>query len=203
MPCLCCETEETALTGSMKTARCCQRVCKTHKLTIWQQSATVTQHYEGASGQESAASDSTLTGQLQWTTAVPMWRSAWQRCTDWSGRGLGAAQLYPAIGEGLRARTVRCLSVVPRHIPTNQHTAHSLDSVLGMEERVVLQLLMVGRQRGGYSHRMSPRASQMPKVPPSSAKRENLPASRRTHKPSPIACSTAAIFLRSAACPAP
>ena len=79
MPCLCCEIEETALTDSMRTAQCCQRVCKTYKMTILQQSATVTQYCEGASGQESATNDSILTD--NYNGRLPYLRGD-QRCSD-------------------------------------------------------------------------------------------------------------------------
>ena len=100
-------------------------------------------------------------------------------------------------------RAARSVYARQRSVTPDRHATQAVQTVLGTEERADVQLPAVGWLRGGYSHRMSPRASQKPKVPPSSAKRENLPASRRTHKPSPIACSAAAICLRSAACPAP
>ena len=151
MPCLCCEIEETALTDSMRTAQCCQRVCKTSKMTILQQSATVTQYCEGASGQESATNDSILTGQLQWTTAVPTRRSALQRCADWSGRVPGVAQLtLPAVAKS--ARTVRSAHALQRPVSSTVHVTQLDQTDLGAEERADVQLPVVGRQRGGYSH---------------------------------------------------
>ena len=60
-----------------------------------------------------------------------------------------------------------------------------VQTVLVTAERVDLQLPAVGRQRGGYSHQMSPGGSQTGKIPPSSAKEGEPPCFEEHPQASP------------------
>ena len=134
----------------------------------------MTQHYEAASGQESTASDNILTGQLQWMTAVPTWRLALQQCADWSGRVPGAAQLsLPALAKS--ARTMRPAHALQRPVSTTAHATQLDQTVCGVEERAEVQLPVVGRQRGGYSHQPADSSAQPMEILPPTSKRENHP----------------------------
>eukprot|EP01044_Picomonas_judraskeda_P004790 COSAG03_NODE_429_length_7977_cov_3.949606_13_plen_136_part_00 len=72
-----------------------------------------------------------------------------------------------------------------RPVTPNQHATQLVQTVLVTAERVDLQLPAVGRQRGGYSHQMSPGGSQTGKIPPSSAKKGEPPCFEEHSQASP------------------
>ena len=72
-----------------------------------------------------------------------------------------------------------------RPVTPNQHATQLVQTVLVTAERVDLQLPAVGRQRGGYSHQMSPGGSQTGKIPPSSAKEGEPPCFEEHPQASP------------------